>query len=68
MNTYASPQYLAGMWAILAAPLLVSVDLRTIDTKIRDEIYFNRDVIAVSQDPLGIQGRRMKMDNNFQVH
>lgn len=55
------------MWAMLAAPMLVSVDLRTIDPIVRDQIYFKRGVIEVSQDPLGIQARRVKGDNNYQV-
>lgn len=52
---------------MLAAPLLVSVDLRTIDPRIREEIYFNRNVIDVNQDPLGIQGRRVKAGNRQEV-
>ncbi|CAG0921212.1 unnamed protein product [Notodromas monacha] len=47
-----------GMWAIMAAPLLMSVDLRTIKPDYK-AILQNRDVIAVDQDPLGIQGKRI---------
>nr|XP_039259385.1 alpha-N-acetylgalactosaminidase-like [Styela clava] len=50
-----------GMWAIIAAPLFISVDLRTMDPKFRS-ILQNEQVISVNQDPLGIQGRRVKMD------
>ncbi|KAL8576381.1 hypothetical protein ACOMHN_048948 [Nucella lapillus] len=44
-----------GMWAMLTAPLLMSVDLRTIPPQSRD-ILLNRHVIAINQDPLGTQG------------
>ncbi|KAJ8974005.1 hypothetical protein NQ317_009422 [Molorchus minor] len=47
---------LMAIWAILAAPLLMSVDLRTIDPIFRD-ILQNKDVIAINQDPMGVQGR-----------
>lgn len=47
-----------AMWAILAAPLLMSVDLRTIRPEYK-AILQNRKIIAVDQDPLGIQGRRI---------
>nr|XP_023018107.1 alpha-N-acetylgalactosaminidase-like [Leptinotarsa decemlineata] len=45
-----------AIWAVMAAPLIMSVDLRTIDQKAKD-ILLNKDVIAVNQDPLGIMGR-----------
>lgn len=47
-----------AIWAILAAPLLMSVDLRTMRPEYK-AILQNRGVIAVDQDPLGIQGRRI---------
>lgn len=47
-----------AVWSVLAAPLLMSVDLRTIGPEYRD-ILLNPAVIAVSQDPLGIQGTRV---------
>ena len=68
------------MWAIFAAPLLMSVDLRTIKpdykvyfslnynyksiqhyiliSKLLQAILKNKKIIAVNQDPLGIQVRR----------
>lgn len=45
-----------AIWAIMAAPLIMSVDLRTIEPQFRD-ILQNRDIIDINQDPLGIQGR-----------
>lgn len=56
-----------GMWAIMAAPLILSTDL----TEISDEnlqIIANSDVIAVNQDPLGIQGRRILTDGAWSVY
>jgi alpha-galactosidase len=43
------------MWAMLAAPLIAGNDLRSMTTATRD-ILINADVIAVDQDPLGVQG------------
>ena len=47
-----------GIWAIIAAPLYMSNDLRDIDDWAK-EILLNKEVIAVDQDPLGIQGYRL---------
>lgn len=47
-----------AIWAILAAPLLMSVDLRTIRPEYK-AILQNKKIIAVDQDKLGIQGRRI---------
>ena len=46
------------MWAVFAAPLLMSVDLRTIRPEYK-AILQNRKIITVNQDRLGIQGRRI---------
>ena len=47
-----------ALWAIMASPLLMSVDLRAIRPEFK-AILQNHDVIKVNQDPLGIQGRRV---------
>ncbi|MFH0518479.1 NPCBM/NEW2 domain-containing protein [Streptomyces sp. M41] len=44
-----------SMWSVMAAPLLIGVDLRTAPESAFD-ILTNREVIAVDQDPLGKQG------------
>ncbi|MEJ6979669.1 glycoside hydrolase family 27 protein [Pedobacter sp. P351] len=44
-----------SMWAMLAAPLIAGNDLRTM-SKQTIEILTNKEVIAVDQDELGIQG------------
>lgn len=47
-----------ALWAIMAAPLFMSNDLRTINSGARS-ILQNKMVISINQDPLGIQGRRI---------
>lgn len=47
-----------SFWALFAAPLMAGNDL-TAATPETLEILTNRDVIAVDQDPLGIQGRKV---------
>lgn len=44
-----------SIWAILAAPLYISSDIRTISADSL-QILLNGDVIKVNQDPLGRQG------------
>lgn len=55
-----------GLWCLLAAPLMAGNDLRQMTPEIRD-ILTNREVIAVDQDPLGIQGRKIRDDGDFEV-
>jgi alpha-galactosidase len=47
-----------SMWAIMAAPLIAGNDLRTMDQATKD-ILTAPEVIAVDQDPLGVQGVRV---------
>lgn len=47
-----------ALWAIMAAPLFMSNDLRTISSGARS-ILQNKMVISIDQDPMGIQGRRI---------
>lgn len=44
-----------SMWAMMAAPLITGNDLREM-SKSTMEILLNKEVIAVDQDPLGVQG------------
>ncbi|XP_037871308.1 alpha-N-acetylgalactosaminidase isoform X1 [Bombyx mori] len=55
-----------ALWAILAAPLLMSVDLRTIRPEYK-AILQNRKIIEVDQDPLGIQGRRIYKHRGIEI-
>jgi alpha-galactosidase len=47
-----------GMWAIMAAPLIAGNDLRSMNAATRATLT-NREVIAVNQDSLGVQGRKV---------
>jgi alpha-galactosidase len=47
-----------SLWALLAAPLMAGNDIAGMKPETRD-ILMNREVIAVNQDPLGVQGRRI---------
>jgi alpha-galactosidase len=44
-----------SLWAIMAAPLMAGNDVRTMSSATRD-ILTNKEVIAVNQDSLGVQG------------
>ncbi len=55
-----------SMWCILAAPLMSGNDLRSMKPGIRD-ILTNKEVIAVNQDPLGYQGRRVRKDGSLEI-
>ncbi|EDO42026.1 predicted protein [Nematostella vectensis] len=52
-----------ALWAILAAPLFMSNDLRKIPQFAKD-VLLNTEVIAVNQDPLGKQGWRVWKGQN----
>jgi alpha-galactosidase len=55
-----------SFWALLAAPLMAGNDLRTMSAETR-EILTNREVIAVDQDPLGMQGRKVRDDGDREI-
>lgn len=50
-----------SLWAMLAAPLLAGNDIRDMTDQTRD-ILTNREVIAVDQDPLMVQGQPLTSD------
>jgi hypothetical protein len=57
-----------GLWAISGAPLLAGNNLATMSTATRD-ILTNREVIAIDQDPRGLQGVKVAEDTrNLQVY
>ncbi len=61
--TLAENQAHFDLWCIQAAPLLLGNDLTTMSDDIFN-IVSNREVIAVDQDSLGWQGRRVRQINN----
>lgn len=54
------------MWAMLAAPLIAGNDVRSM-TKETIEVLTNKDVIAVNQDSLGIQGFRYAVKDSVET-
>jgi len=55
-----------SMWCLLAAPLMAGNDIRTMTREIHD-ILTNKEVIAIDQDPLGREGRRVKGARGLEV-
>ncbi|XP_061301899.1 alpha-galactosidase A [Pezoporus flaviventris] len=55
-----------AMWAIMAAPLFMSNDLRHISPEAK-WLLQNKEVIAINQDPLGKQGYQITKDKNFEL-
>ncbi|KAL9229982.1 hypothetical protein vseg_005386 [Gypsophila vaccaria] len=55
-----------SIWAISKAPLLIGCDVRNM-TKETLEILSNKEVIAVNQDRLGIQAKKVRMEGDWEV-
>ena len=55
--TYTQSKTHFTMWAMMAAPLMAGNDIRKMD-KQTAEILTNKEVIAIDQDEVGMQGRR----------
>lgn len=55
-----------SMWAMMAAPLIIGTDLRTISEQDLT-ILSNGQIIAIDQDPLGAQGAVVYEDNGLIV-
>ena len=55
-----------SLWAVLAAPLIAGNDVRSMTPEIKD-ILTNAEVIAVDQDKLGRQGRRIRKNGELEV-
>jgi len=55
-----------SLWAMMAAPLIAGNDIARMDEATRS-ILLNKDVIAVDQDKLGIQGRRVSKNGDQEV-
>jgi alpha-galactosidase len=54
------------MWCMLAAPLIAGNNISTMNDIIRD-ILTAPEIIAIDQDPLGIQGTRIRNNAGLQV-
>jgi len=55
-----------GMWAMMSAPLISGNDLRSMNQETTD-LLVNREVIAIDQDPLGLQGVRVSQSGMTSV-
>lgn len=48
-----------AMWAMLASPLMIGADVRSMAPEYR-AVWLNKELVRVSQDPLGLQGQRIR--------
>jgi alpha-galactosidase len=55
-----------SLWSMLAAPLIAGNDLKNMTPEIKD-ILTNKEVLAVDQDDLGMQGRRVSKNGDLEV-
>ncbi|NDZ78504.1 hypothetical protein G3I19_08200 [Streptomyces sp. SID10853] len=55
-----------SLWSVMAAPLISSTDLTKASTDALS-VLGNRDVIAVDQDPTGLQGRIVQQGDGYDV-
>jgi len=55
-----------SLWCLLASPLLIGCDLNNIDP-FTMSLLTNDEVLAVNQDPLGIQAKKVKDSEGCQV-
>ena len=55
-----------SMWAMLAAPLMVSADMVSLSSASQTTIS-NREAIAIDQDPAGLQARLLSSGGNGEV-
>lgn len=64
--TASQAQAQFSIWAILAAPLILGSDPRALSSS-AIKMLENRQVVAIDQDPLGIQGTAIQRDGSGQV-
>lgn len=55
-----------SLWCLMASPLLCGNDIRNMNASTR-EILFNPEIIAVNQDLLGKQARRIRDDGDLEI-
>lgn len=55
-----------SIWAISKAPLLIGCDVRDVSKETLN-ILTNREVIAVNQDRLGVQAKKVRMEGDLEV-
>ena len=62
--SHSQEQVQMAMWAMFAAPLMLSADLREVTPESR-AIMTNKAVIAINQDALGKQAKMVKTVSYF---
>lgn len=55
-----------SLWSILAAPLMATNDPRLMRPEVAD-IFLNREVIDIDQDPAGREGTRLQSSNGLEI-
>jgi len=55
-----------GLWCLLAAPLMAGNDLRAMPEEVR-AILTSAELVAVDQDPLGVQGDLVRADDGTEI-
>ncbi|GFP88541.1 alpha-galactosidase [Phtheirospermum japonicum] len=55
-----------SIWALVKAPLVIGCDIRSMDS-VTLALLSNKEVIAVNQDSLGVQGKKIKKDGDLEV-
>ncbi|KAK4360266.1 hypothetical protein RND71_019218 [Anisodus tanguticus] len=55
-----------SLWAISKAPLIIGCDVRNATHETMD-IIANKEVIAVNQDALGVQAKKVRMEGDLEV-
>ncbi|WP_183819868.1 alpha-galactosidase [Parvularcula dongshanensis] len=66
LSTPAEDRAHFTMWAMLAAPLIAGTDIRDVSDSLRTTLT-NEEIIAVDQDPLGIQGYAHKKTADVEI-
>jgi alpha-galactosidase len=64
--SHSEAQAQLTMWAIVAAPLIIGADVRALSNQ-AITMLTNAEVIGVNQDPVGIQGTRVKRQDDVEV-
>ena len=55
-----------SLWCLMKAPLLIGCDIRSLSPQTL-HILTNKDAIAVNQDPLGVQGHKLRSKNDLEL-
>eukprot|EP01136_Pigoraptor_vietnamica_P031724 Opistho-1_new@92647 len=55
-----------SLWCLMKSPLLIGCDIRNMSADTRT-ILMNREAIAINQDALGRQGKKVNVSGNLEV-